>query len=152
MERVAITGKCCPDGATAQGEFQPLGLLVVARDANRLLSALRVEILLQVFFGDCAFHAIRRHFGVRRPQQRIQDDLAEVFVAPVLVKMRAGETEAAPAVRPFDRPGEDLLASAGGPVNRRSRVCWTASPWRFPSFSAAANDSPERRPNTAGAK
>src|SRR5438105_12384333 len=51
---------------------------------------------------------------MRRPQQRIQDDLAEIFVAPVPVEMRAGETEAAPAVRPLNRPREHLFASVCG--------------------------------------
>src|SRR6266540_3917193 len=71
-----------------------------------------IEVLLQVVVGHRTFNAVRGHFDVGCPKQRVQDDLAEVFVAPVLVEVRAGETEAASAVGPLDCPRNNFLASA----------------------------------------
>ena len=81
---------------------------------NELLLSFRIKILLQVFIGHGALDAIARHFGMSRPQERVQNNFAEVLVAPIPVEVRAGEAEAAPAVRPLDRPREHLFASAGG--------------------------------------
>src|SRR5438046_10419270 len=81
---------------------------------NELLPSFRIKVLLQVFIGHDALEAIARHFGMSSPQERVQNNFAEVLAAPVLVEMRAGEPEAAPAVWPLDRPREHLFASAGG--------------------------------------
>ena len=53
----------------AQVEFAP------ARESF----AFRIEVLLQVFIGHGAVHAIRRHLHVRSPQQRVQNNFAEVL-------------------------------------------------------------------------
>ena len=57
--------------------------------------------------------ALGRDVELGGPEDRVQDELAEVGVAPVLVGVGAGESEAAAAVGPFDGPGEHLVAALG---------------------------------------
>src|SRR5438128_271003 len=86
----------------------------ISRPSQRapLSRPFRIEVFLRVVVGHRAFNAIRGHFDASRPQKSIEDDLAEVLVAPVLVEVRAGETEAASAVGPLDRPRQHFLAPA----------------------------------------
>src|SRR5436309_2128234 len=102
----------------------------------------RIEVLLQVLVGHGAFNAIRRHFDAGRPKQRVQNDLAEVLAAPVLVEVRAGEAEAAPAIGTLDGPRQNFLASA-----RRDDV-GIGSSWRgrsaLPGFIVRFADEDRR--------
>ena len=63
--------------------------------------------------ADLGLDALGRHVELGRPEDRVQDQLAEIGVAPVLVGMGAGESEAAAAVGPLDGPGEHLVAALG---------------------------------------
>ena len=51
-------------------------------------------------------HAVDRHIQLRAPHNRVEHQLAEIRVPPVREEMAASETEAAPAVRAFDRPAD----------------------------------------------
>ena len=54
-----------------------------------LFPALNIEVLLQLFGRDTGLHTFGRHcFGA--PEQGVEDDFAEVFVAPVGVIHRQG--------------------------------------------------------------
>ncbi len=66
---------------------------------------LLVEVLLEVVLGQRAFRASVWHFELGRPEDRVEDQGAEVVVPPVLVRVGAGEAEAAASVGPFHRPG-----------------------------------------------
>ena len=63
---------------------------------------LRVEMRFEVVRSNRTLHAIRRDVGFCRPQDRVQDDLTKILVAPVTVKMPAGKAETATAVFPLD--------------------------------------------------
>ena len=72
------------------------------------------------------------HIDFGYPEDGVEDDLAEVVVAPVLMVVAAGEAEAAAAIGPAAAPGDDLsvppldrfadcgvaLVGAIGPVHR----------------------------------
>ncbi len=73
-----------------------------------LLLWLWIEIRREVFLGDLRFHAIGRHFGLCRPEDRIQRELALFVVAPVVMKVPTGKAEAPAAVGPFHRPSDML--------------------------------------------
>ena len=60
-----------------------------------------------------AVDPVRGHVESGGPDDRIQDELAEIGVAPVLVEVGAREAEAAAAIGPLDGPGEHLLAALG---------------------------------------
>src|SRR6185295_15577580 len=47
---------------------------------------------------------------------------AKIVIAKILMEVSAGETEAAPAVRPFYRPGQDFFA----PTRRDDVWIWAA--------------------------
>src|SRR5258708_4293495 len=72
-----------------------------------------VEVLFQLLLGDGALHARGRDFALGRPEDGVQDERAEVVVAPVLVGVAAGEAEASAAIGPLDGPGEHLVVSLG---------------------------------------
>src|SRR4051812_13120171 len=76
-------------------------------------ASLGVQVLLELRWSDLALHARGGHVHPGRPEDGVQDELAEVRVAPVLVIVSAGEAEAAPAVGSLDGPGEDLVPSPG---------------------------------------
>src|SRR5437867_485020 len=64
----------------------------------------QIQILLELLWCQLRFHAARRHLDFRNPKQGVEDDLPKIGVAPVFVKMAAGEPEAAAAVRALDAP------------------------------------------------
>src|SRR3954469_4933460 len=47
-------------------------------------------------------------FNTSAPCNRIQHQLAKTVVLPIVVIMAAGRAEAASAILPFDRPGNDI--------------------------------------------
>ena len=80
----------------------------------RLLSrCLRSRFSFSSLVADLGLDAVGRNVELGRPEDRVQDELAEVGVAPVLVGVGAGESEAAAAVGAFDGPGEHLVAALG---------------------------------------
>src|SRR6185436_1954498 len=110
--------KCLPGAAATQAGIRE------PRQQALLSRTFRVEVFLQVVIGHGAFDATRGHFEAGCPKQRIQDDLPEILVAPVLVEVRPGEAKAASAVGPFHCPSNNLLAPAGGEDMR------IGPPWR----------------------
>ena len=62
-------------------------------------------------------HAVQGNVQLRGPHNRVEDQLAEIRVPPVRVEMAAGKTEAASAVRAFDRPADRKIIR----LFRRSR-------------------------------
>jgi hypothetical protein len=76
-----------------------------------LLLPLAVEILFQL--GRIQFHlgTVLGDIDLGGPEDGVGDQAAEVFVAPILVGVAAGEAEAPAAVLPFMRPGDDLVTA-----------------------------------------
>src|SRR5689334_21161221 len=72
---------------------------------------LRIEVAVQLVVGDPGFDTFGRHVELGGPEDRVEDQLAEIWVAAVLVRVGTGEAEAASAVGSLDRPGDDLVAS-----------------------------------------
>src|SRR5437764_876610 len=70
----------------------------------RLRLRLRIEIRVEVRFRHLRLHASRRYLRFSDPDERIENRLAKIVVPPVVVKMAAGEAEAAAAVGPLDGP------------------------------------------------
>src|SRR6266481_3911502 len=91
-----------------------------------LVSALRIQIPLQLLRCRRALDPFSRHFRFGSPKNRVQHHLPKILVTPVLVKMRAGETEASPAVRPLTGPGDMLrFAAIYGFAHRRIALVGT---------------------------
>src|SRR6185295_19669462 len=55
-------------------------------------------------------HTALRHFDVGRPGDRVDHEPPEIRQPPILEKMPPGESKPAPVIRPFDDPGDDVLA------------------------------------------
>ena len=72
----------------------------------------RVEVRIEFVRRHCAWDTFGWHLDLSAPKDRVQHNFSEVVVTPVLVKVAAGETEAAPAVRTLDRP-HDVLGLTG---------------------------------------
>src|SRR5207245_7560736 len=74
--------------------------------------ALGVEVLFEVLGGYFALNALGRDFDVGGPENGVEHQLAEIVVAPVLVEMAAGETEAAAAIGALAGPRHVLRFAA----------------------------------------
>ena len=77
-----------------------------------LVSPFRVQVLLELFRAHLAVYPVRWDLRFGGPHNGIQHQLAEIVVAPVLVKMRPGETKTAATVIPFADPGDSLRFAA----------------------------------------
>src|SRR5436853_3818838 len=84
------------DAARATGQRSKDVLFIEVGIHSACALFVGVEILAQIFAGDRAIDSVGGHFGVRGPEQRVEDDLAEVLIAPILVGVPAGETKPAP--------------------------------------------------------
>ena len=80
----------------------------------------RTQMLACGFLVHVRVEFVRRHGGLdtvgwhldlRAPKDRVQHNLSEVVVAPVLVEVSARETKTAPAIRTLDGP-HDVLGFA----------------------------------------
>src|SRR2546423_8200876 len=71
-----------------------------------------IQILLQIFGCDMALNSIGRHFSFGRPGNRVEHELPDFVVAPVLMVMASGKPEAAAAIRTFASPGYGLWLTA----------------------------------------
>ena len=84
---------------------------------------LRIEVFVELRFGD----GLRNdpavgHLDLGGPEDRVEDEPAEIIDRPVAVPVAAGETDAASAVRTLDRPHHRLafaeaLFAVGSPVD-----------------------------------
>src|SRR5262249_541895 len=96
--------------------FRRLGRLFLFRLGRLLLfrSRLRfVEACFQLFPSRRGgFNAVRRNFRFRRPNDGVKDELAKIVVAPVPVKMGAGEPEPSTAVFGLGGPSDVLGLTA----------------------------------------
>ena len=72
-----------------------------------------------------------------RPEDGVQDQLAEIGVAPVLVEVAAGEAEAAAAVGTVDDPGQHLFAALGLEMCLYGPRGAAETPWRVWSSGLA---------------
>src|SRR5436309_10104820 len=79
-------------------------------DAKKSL-VLAVEVLIKIGGIHLHLRPLLRHLDMRRPQNRVRHQPAKIFVAPVLVRMPAGETEAAAAAGALEGPGDNLFAA-----------------------------------------
>src|SRR4051812_161042 len=89
--------------AQVEGEFFLRAVLQVH------LHRLGVEVAVDLVGVHLHRGALLRHLDAGRPQDRVDDQAAEVLVGPVPVRVSAGEAERPPAVLALERPGDDLL-------------------------------------------
>src|SRR5262245_22441233 len=76
-------------------------------------SPLGIEILLEIFARNVAVETTLGNLELGCPEHGVENQLAKVGIAPVLVRMGAGEPEAAAAVGPLDTPGQHFVAALG---------------------------------------
>src|SRR5437879_2833757 len=74
------------------------------------LLSLVVQVLVQLRWVQLHFRSLLGHIEIGGPQDSVDDQTAEVLVAPVLVEVPAGEAEAAALVA-LERPSDDLLTA-----------------------------------------
>src|SRR5262245_46274200 len=80
---------------------------------RRLISLFRVQVLLHLRLAHRRAHAVPGHIQLADPEKSVDDDLAEVRITPIDMKMSAGEADAAAAVRALHRPHHRLGAPLG---------------------------------------
>src|SRR5687767_390638 len=96
---------------------------------------LGIEILIQFFLAHLGLNTIGRYFAPGDPDERVENGLAEIIIAPVVVEMAAGETKPASAVGALDRPHHRFHASAGcndvivGPLGMHIRSLANGIAW-----------------------
>src|SRR5271157_4136269 len=85
-------------------------------DSRRMRTAfdlLRIQILFQLLGSHLTLDAGRGYVQSGRPEDGVQDELAEIGIAPVLVEVAAGEAEPAAAVGTLHDPGQHFIAALG---------------------------------------
>src|SRR5271157_1748287 len=85
-------------------------------DSRRMKAAfdpLRIQTLLQLLGSHLTLEAGRGYVQAGRPEDGVQDELAEIGVAPVLVEVAAGEAEPAAAIGTLYDPGQHFIAALG---------------------------------------
>src|SRR5208283_2973108 len=85
-------------------------------DCRRMRTAFDLlwnQVLLQLPGSHLTLDAGRGHVQAGRPEDGVQDELAEIGVAPVLVEVAAGEAEPATAVGTLHDPGQHFIAALG---------------------------------------
>ncbi len=96
-----------------------LGFIQTDDGRIRLISALflfgffLVEIPVQIVWGELRGRAGCRHVELGCPENRINDDSPEIFIAPVLVEMPTGKSKSTGTVRTFAGPGNMLKLASG---------------------------------------
>src|SRR5689334_12960118 len=91
----APNGSVNPARSSAQPSRSFMALLFLRR-------RFRVEVGRELLGRDLGLDAVLRHVDFRDPEDGVEDDLALAVVAPVRVRVAAGETEAPAAVRPIE--------------------------------------------------
>src|SRR5262249_33570423 len=102
-----------PDGVQkppAVTRPRDIGFTRARNGKEACVSTFPVEVFLQFRGVQFDLGAALGHIDLGTPQDGIDDQSAEVLVAPVAVKMSAREAEAAAALVALERPGDDLLA------------------------------------------
>src|SRR5262249_47469088 len=85
--------------------------VVIARRNREWPLFLGIEVLIQLVLGDPGVDTLGGYVELGGPEDCVHDQPSEIRVAPVLVRVGAGEAEAAAAVGTLDRPGDDLVAA-----------------------------------------